>query len=73
MKKKEFLKIFIVLILILNIGTVSFAYDEDPDEWDYVWLDEAIEESKTETEPNILSRHAIIYDRTSRYCNMGKR
>ena len=73
MKKKEFLKIFIVLILILNLGTVSFAYDEDPDEWEYVWLDEAIEESKIEKEPNILSRHAVIYDRASRNCNMGQR
>ena len=65
MKVKKFLKIFIVIILLLNIGTVSFAYDEDPDEWDYVWLDEAVEESKNATEPTILSRHAVVYERSS--------
>ncbi len=73
MKKNKFLKIFIILLIILSIGISSFAYDEDPDEWNYIWLDEAIEESKNNNEPNILARYAVVYDRASRYSNMGKR
>lgn len=72
MKVKKFLKIFIVIIILLNISTTSFAYNEDPDEWDYVWLDEAVEESKNTNEPQILSRHAVVYERSSGRVLWGK-
>lgn len=72
MKIKKFLKIFIVIILLLNLNIVSFAQEEDPDAWDYVWLDEALQESEQEKEPNILSRYVVVYDRTSKTVLWGK-
>ena len=73
MRVKKYLIIFITILLVLNINFISFAMEEDdPDYWDYVWLDEAIEESKQMTEPIVLSRYAIIYDRTSKGVIWGK-
>lgn len=40
MKIKKILST-ILLIVLLSINLTTFAYTEDPDEWDYVWLDEA--------------------------------
>lgn len=72
MKIKKFLKIFLVIIILLNINVISFAVEEDPDAWDYVWLDEALEESKNIKELNILTRYAAIYDRASKTMLWGK-
>ena len=51
MKLKKFLSI-ILLIIILSISPVSLAYEEDEtaDDWDYVWLDEAVQEVKNSNE-----------------------
>lgn len=64
MKMKKFLSI-ILLIVVLSFNSFCLAYDEDPDDWDYVWLDEAIQEAKETKEPSILSRHVVVYDRGS--------
>ncbi len=32
---------------------------------DYVWLDEAVEEVKQAQQISILSRYAVVYDRSS--------
>ena len=72
MRMKKFLKICIMLILLISFNVTSFAQQEDPDEWNYTWLDEAIEESKTTEEPSILSRYAVVYDRSSGIVLWGK-
>ena len=73
MKIKKNIIIFLVIILSVNINTISFAMEEEnPDAWDYVWLDEAIEEAKQIKEPTILSRYAVIYDRASKTAIWGK-
>ena len=67
MKIKKYLIVLLTFILLLEINVISFAIEEeDPDAWDYVWLDEAIEEAKQIKEPTILSRYAVVYDRTSK-------
>lgn len=62
----------ILIIVFLSFNGFCLAYEEDPDEWDYVWLDEALEESKIATEPQILSREAVVYDRSSGTVLWGK-
>ena len=73
MKLKKFLSI-ILLIIILSISPVSLAYKEDEtaDDWDYVWLDEAVQEVKNSNELSILSRYAVVYDRSSGKVLWGK-
>lgn len=71
MKIKKVLSI-IFIIIILNLNFCCFAYDEDPDEWNYVWLDEAIQEIKQTNEPTILSKYAVVYDRASGTVLWGK-
>ena len=76
MKIKKYLIVLLTFILLLNsnVIVVSFAIEEeDPDAWDYVWLDEAIEESKQIKEPTILSRYAVVYDRASKTVIWGKK
>lgn len=70
MKVKKLL--IILLLIILNLNVTSFAYEEDPDEWDYTWLDEALQEAEKAKEPSILSRYAVIYDRASGVVLWGK-
>ena len=65
MKIKKILFI-ILLVSILSFNSFCFAYEEeDPDKWDYVWLDEAVEEVKQAQQISILSRYAVVYDRSS--------
>lgn len=71
MKIKKVLSI-ILLVLILSLNTCCYAYNEDPDDWDYVWIDEAIEEAKTSKEPTILSRNVVVYERSSGTVLWGK-
>lgn len=61
---KKILKL-LILVIILNFSIVSYAVQEDSEELDYVWINEAIEEAKVEEEPNILSKYAVVYDRSS--------
>lgn len=74
MKIKKHIIFLLVIILLVNFNTISFAVEEeeDPDAWDYIWLDEAIEEAKTIKEPTILSRYAVVYDRVSKTAIWGK-
>ncbi len=71
MKIKKFLSI-ILLVVILSFNSFCFAYEEDPDDWDYVWLDEAIQEVQQSQEISILSRYAVVYDRSSGTVLWGK-
>lgn len=72
MKIKKILTILLLIILI-NIQIVSFAHYEDPDEWDYTWVAEAIDEAEnTSSEPQILSKYAVVYDRASGEVIWGK-
>lgn len=71
MKTKKKL-IVILLLIVLCFCNISFAYEEDPDEWDYIWLNEAIEEAKLIEEPAILSNYAVVYDRNSGTILWGK-
>ncbi len=72
-KFKKYIKVIIVIIILLSINIVSFAQEEDdPDAWDYVWLDEAIEESKQMKELSVLSRYCVVYDRESKTVIWGK-
>jgi len=68
---RKVLKILVVIIL-LNSNYVNYAYDEVYEEWEYVWVEEALEESKQEKEPNIQSKSTIIYDRSSKTILWGK-
>lgn len=72
MKNKKLLKIFVIGILLINLVFPCFAYEEDPDAWDYIWLDEAIEESKKDEQPSILSKYVAVYDRNSKTIIWGK-
>ncbi len=73
MKIKKILSLILLIIIInLSIITPSFANVEDPDEWNYIWLDEAIEEAQTIKEPSVLSRYAVVYDRASGTVIWGK-
>ena len=70
----KFKKILILLLLvIINLSVVSFAQEENPDEWDYVWVEEALKESETAKTPEVLSRNAVIYDRVSVEILWGKK
>lgn len=67
-------KIFIIILLVITLGfnNICFAQQEDPDSWDYIWLDEAIEEAKEIDELTIFSRYAVAYDRNSKTVLWGK-
>ena len=71
LKMKKVLKILVVIIL-LNSNYANYAYDEVYEEWEYVWVEEALEESKHEKEPQVYSKSAVIYDRTSKTILWGK-
>lgn len=71
--KKQSKKILIIILLVfLNFNIINFSYAVDDNDFDYVWIDEAVEEGKTIKEPEVLSRHAVIYDRTSKTVIWGK-
>lgn len=70
--KKIYKIIFIAFILLLNLNIVNISYAIDDNDFDYAWIDEAVEEGKTIKEPEVLSRHAVIYDRTSKTVIWGK-
>lgn len=71
MKKAK--KILIIIWVISCIAFPSFAVDEDDyEELDYVWLEEEVNKAKEAKTPSINSRHAIIYDRTSKTTIWGK-
>lgn len=55
----------------MNICIVNFSYADDND-FEYVWIDEAVEEVYTTDELQILSNSAVIYDRTSKTVIWGK-
>ncbi len=71
MKLKKFLS-SILLVILLTFSVTSYANIDDPDAWDYIWLDEAVEEGKNTKEPQILSRYVVAYDRNSKTVIWGK-
>lgn len=66
--KKSIKFIFIIcLSLIMSLNIVVFAEEAD-EEIDYIWLQEEIENSSANSkkEPNLSSRYAVAFDRTSK-------
>ncbi len=61
----------LVLFLIMSICILNFSYADDND-FEYVWIDEAVEEVQTTEGIEILSNSAVIYDRTSKTVIWGK-
>lgn len=70
MKKAK--KILIFFTIIICISLPNFAVDEDYEELDYVWLEEVVDNAKTAESFTINSRHAVVYDRTSKTAIWGK-
>ena len=53
--KKQSKKILIIILLVfLNFNIINFSYAVDDNDFDYVWIDEAVEEGKTIKEPEVL-------------------
>lgn len=80
-KQNKFLKIFIIIILIINLlGTISLANEEDQEEIIlYQNILEEIENEKNEvpssnnlSKPTINSRRYVIFDRSSKKAIYGK-
>lgn len=71
---KKLYKFLMVFLILINIVTVNFAVnlEDDYEELDYVWLEEEITKAKGANEPNINSKYAVIYDRTSKTVIWGK-
>lgn len=67
----KFLKVLLSSLAILFF-LMPFAYAEDNEKIDYAWLEQEIEDAKNDKELNILSRNAVIYDRTSKTIIFGK-
>ena len=64
------IKIIMIIIIIIAVFSSNFVYADDEAE-DYIFskeeLDEILETMTTPEEiPSINSRHAIVYERTSR-------
>lgn len=73
-KRKSIYKVVFVIIIIwltVNIANISYAEEEEEDEF-YVWADEATEEGKTVETPEVLSRSAVVFDRKSKTVIWGK-
>lgn len=66
-------KILIIFIIILCVSFTCFGVDEDDyEELDYVWLEEEINNAKETENLSLNSKHAIVYDRTSKTVIWGK-
>ena len=68
---KKILAITIIALMCINVTVFAYEVEE---ETDYVWLQEKIENVSTNAskEPNILSRSAIAFDRSSKTILYGK-
>ena len=62
------------MLIILSVPINIFAQeiDDEYDELDYIWLENEVENAKTEEELAINSRYAVIFDRTSKTAMWGK-
>lgn len=71
--KKSFIHIFFIVILLISISTTSIGFDIE-EETDYVWLQSEIENASANSskEPNLNSRYAVVFDRTSKLVIFGK-
>lgn len=73
LKDKAIYKVVLIFIVILLcFANINFSYAIDDNDFDYAWIDEAVEEGKTIKEPEVLSRYAVIYDRASKTVIWGK-
>ena len=68
LKKLKHKTIWLIsLIIAFSLINVNYSYAiDDEEEFDYVWVDEAIEEGQNVEIPEIYSRSAVVYDRTSK-------
>lgn len=71
--KKSFIHIFLKVILLISISATSIGFDIE-EETDYVWLQSEIENASANSskEPNLNSRYAVVFDRTSKSVIFGK-
>lgn len=76
MQKGKTLKMLIVIIIVIT-NSIGIVYADDEISEDSMSKKEIEDIIETTTSindiPNINSRHAIIYDRASRYCIIWKR
>ena len=63
---KKIKQIFTMCFIIVCIPLTCIAANEDYEELDYVWLEEEINKAKEAKLPNINSRYAVVFDRTSK-------
>lgn len=72
-KKRLNIIIAILLVICINLYSVSFAYEEE-EETDYVWLNEEITNAsaKKTDEPNLNCKCAVVMERNSKAIIFGK-
>lgn len=68
---RKLLKIFGILFIIIFFST-TFVYSKDNEKIDYAWIEKEIGDAKNEEDLNILSKHAVIFDRKSKTIIFGK-
>lgn len=74
LKKRNILKIVMILIIIINICTpIIYADDEEEEELNVNELEEIVQSAaQANEEPVLNSKAAIIYDRTTKKVIWGK-
>lgn len=74
LKKRNILKIIMILIIIINIYTpIIYADDEEEEELNANELEEIVQSAaQANEEPVLNSKAAIIYDRTTKKVIWGK-
>lgn len=70
-KIKKVLVIFLI-ILCIPINIFAQEIDDEYEELDYIWLENEVENAKTEEKLTINSRYSVIFDRTSKTAIWGK-
>ena len=70
--KKVIIIITILIIFIIPFKSFAQNLNEEYDDLDYVWLEEEIKNAKEQVEPNINSKYAVIFDRSSKTVIFGK-
>lgn len=75
MQKIKKIIILLTLIFILPFPTAVKAEDEIEEEFDFTGIGELLQSVTSEANkiPEINSRHAIIYDRTTRKCTIWQK
>lgn len=75
MQKLKKVIAFIMFFIISSFHVTVFADDDFDEEFDFTQFDEFLQTVNGEVNkiPNINSRHAVIYDRTTRQSSIWKK